>query len=124
MCQQCTTHADLYQPFDGFLIAVATVDWENIKKGNWGLVICNNPEFWSTIPLEPEPKEEDHSEEADQWYENYRKFIEEEFYLRIHVAYNLIEAMKKVGLKDINDASLFFINYISNYIKNNPPLPK
>jgi hypothetical protein len=119
MCQQCLTKSTYYQVFENFGIAIATKEWGDIKPGYWGLVKVNDPYFWTSMPLKKEPKEEDHSSEADDWYGSLSDFRQNDFYLSPHIGHKLIEDMKKVGLKEDNP-EIFFINYIVNYIENNP----
>jgi len=79
MCEQCCANTQTYilseeetHVFPGIFLVRATEDGMQMKKGDWGLVRCNDPDvFWSKDP-EKDPcwdlsDEEVDNSEAGEW---------------------------------------------------------
>lgn len=47
MCEQCSAGCKTYNKkiFDKYFLVVATKDGDVMEKGDYGLVVCNDPEF-------------------------------------------------------------------------------
>jgi hypothetical protein len=118
MCLQCCTESDTYEGvFKNFTVIQATKDYFDIKAGHWGLVRCNDPEFWWDFNPTPAPSDIDGSDEAEKWYDNLSKF-DEIFLLRPKVGELLVQDMNKLGLEP---TAFNFLDYVGKFVKNNKP---
>lgn len=98
MCEQCVAKTEMYLTTDStppiagaYWLVRATVDGSEMKKDDWGLVTCNDPDFVFTTTPWPNPffhtsdEEVDMVEELDpvfgklldKWDEDVEKFAKE-----------------------------------------------
>ena len=73
MCEQCTAKAVGFgSPLPGWYLVRATTDGWMMKDQDWGLVRCNDPDFyWDVTPI-PDPYKGMTDEEVKIFYYPFR----------------------------------------------------
>jgi hypothetical protein len=136
MCEQCVAKTVYYigkdtnEVLPGYILVRATKNGSYMKKGNWGLVRYDNPDFiWSITPVcDPSSGLSDEQidalpKEVDKQYEQYEKAVKN---LRKSLnkgcfdhCVSLGEAMKKSGWKPEKDGfgPYWLCHYIGQFLK-------
>lgn len=99
MCEQCVTNSvSITTPLDkeGWVLIQATKDGHFMKKGQYGLVRMNDPDFvWTEKPYK-EPNENDPA--LDAWFEAVDRFTNE-FASGPLESYEIVKACIRLGYK-------------------------
>ena len=134
MCEQCNAKTIIYVKentnyvLPGYILVRATQDGREMKKGDWGLVDCNDPDFiWSVTPVcDPDDELTDEQIDAlpEDCYQAYEKASK-----NLHDALDkgcfdycarLGEAMRKAGWNPDNDGigAFWLCNHIAKFLKD------
>jgi hypothetical protein len=110
MCEQCSAEVDDYgHPLDGWMLCQATRD-ADMKKGQWGLVECNDPTYvWTQKPMidplmgaitdDDWAKVTDIQMAESEIFEDAVALFSEELVADIESAHHLFESGLKAGYK-------------------------
>jgi hypothetical protein len=141
MCEQCVAKTETFlDPIPNWWLVRATDDGHVMKKGEWGLVQCNDPDFVWTVTPKVDPlsglSEEEINElsnddpawkDFEDWSEKSRIFLSElqqNFVHDVSVYWNLIEAAREKGYDPDKDVFAFwFFNYLGYYLEGKKPFP-
>ena len=135
MCEQCSAATVNYvgkdgnQVLPGYFLVRATKDGREMKNGDWGLVVCNDPDFiWSITPVcDPDDGLTDEQIDAlpddkmryRAWEKANRKLKKSLDSASFDSSIRLGNAMRDVGYVPDNDgiASWWLCNYIAKFLK-------
>lgn len=134
MCEQCMAETESWDILPGIALVRATADGSYMKKGQWGLVICNDPFcIWDKIPIPDYSRgltEEDDEKYWDSQPESVWtnlletvRDIEKALHICPRTGYELIKACIEKGynIKDI--FGWWFCDYMGRFILNNKSTP-
>jgi len=131
MCEQCQAETiDIGEIGPGWLLCVATKDGDMMKKGDYGFIRCNNPDFIIPASLKPFPNPfQDYTDEqldnlTDEENDKFCDFYELEEKLRPHLkcdfetAYELVVAGKEIGWDEKKDGcfAIWFIHQVGKAV--------
>lgn len=138
MCEQCMAGTNSWgEVLPGFVLMRATRDGNTMARGEWGLVVCNDPSFiFSTprpcpsgIPWETFNKDESFDAE-EQWYKEVDVFKEDliastlnyDGEISYQEMFNLRDAYTAAGLCQEHGDSFFanLYHYLGLVIEQNP----
>ncbi len=126
MCEQCLVNPVYFgEPLPGFFLARARRDGNDWKKGDWGLIQCNDPTFYWTQTPTSNPTFGMNDTELDKFMSYdltddqkariYHSNISDEFYNAFYcdpqTGHDLVEAAKQVGYE-----SRSFIPWLFDYL--------
>lgn len=139
MCEQCCAKTETFlEPFPRWWLVRATKDGNIMRKGQWGLVHRNDPDFiWSVEPkLEPLtelsdeeinalPKDSKLWDDFNNWVadvETFRKSLEH--HVSLEASWELIESARKAGYEsEKSDFCTWLFNYLAEYLKGKKAFP-
>ena len=137
MCEQCAAATVTFVSPDnenvlpGYSLVRATIDGNQMKKYDWGLVVCNDPDYIWTITPVCDPHDGLSDEQIDAMpdcfdNDNYKDFEKAALHLRTKLdagdfdnAIRLGEAMKKAGYNYEEDGTgcWWLCNHIAKFLK-------
>lgn len=113
MCEQCMAETRILgQPIPGWYLVRAKRDGNWMRKGDWGLVECNDPTYvFSTTPwIDPvhgwtddqiNAATQEENDLMDKWMDDMYAFEEQlaKFDAGVDAGWRLIEACREAGFK-------------------------
>ena len=135
MCEQCNAKTAYYvgkntdEVLPGYILVRATKDGNYMRKNDWGLVRCNNPDFiWSITPvcdpldglsdkqIDALAKDANCCKPYEKAVKSLRKSLDSGSF---DYCVSLGEAMKKAGWKPEDDGwgAEWLCNYLAKFLK-------
>ena len=134
MCEQCVVDAlaSKDQVIPGYYLIQARRDGNLMKKGQWGLVHCNDPDVvWSARPdIDPSIGQEENADPIPgeiTWIDSMASAEEEVENSCAYImnGWRLIESCRKAGYDPDKNGCRFFawlFHRLGEYVRENPPI--